>query len=80
MAAPDELEPKFGDVVESNFIYSEQQFGKRIYGESTVSYKGSPTVYHVGDVVHLPYVSGEVSTIEAIGLAWEAYASGIPPA
>ena len=72
--------PEFGVVVDSNFIYSEQQISGRIYGDSTVSYEGIPTVYHVGDVVHLPYASGELSTMEAIGLAWAAFASGVNPA
>jgi hypothetical protein len=72
--------PNFGDVVDSNFIYSQEQIDSRIYGESAISYEGVPTIYHPGDVVHLPYVSGETSTMEAIGLAWAAYASGITPA
>jgi hypothetical protein len=70
---------EFGDVVDSNFIYSRQQLDERIYGDSEITFSGSPTVYHVGDVVHLPYVSGELSTMEAIGLAWAAFASGITP-
>jgi hypothetical protein len=70
---------EFGDVVDSNFIYSRQQLDERIYGDSEINFSGSPTVYHVGDVVHLPYVSGERSTMEAIGLAWAAFASGITP-
>jgi hypothetical protein len=70
---------EFGDVVDSNFIYSQEQIDQRIYGESTISYSGIPTIYHVGDVVHLPYQSGETSTMEAIGLAWAAFASGIGP-
>ena len=70
----------FGDVVDSNYIYSSGQLDTRIYGESTISYSGVPTVYHVGDVVHLPYVSGETSSMEAVGLAWAAFASGLGPA
>jgi hypothetical protein len=69
----------FGDVVASNFIYSQQQIDGRIYGDSDISFSGIPTVYHAGDVVHLPYASGETSTMEAIGLAWAAFASGIGP-
>jgi len=69
----------FGDVVSTNFIYSREQLDGRIYGDSTIQYSGSPTVYHAGDVVHLPYQAGELSTIEAIGLAWAAFASGIGP-
>lgn len=69
----------FGDVVDSNFIYSANQLNTRIYGESTIAYSGVPTVYHVGDVVHLPYSSGEVSSMEAVGLAWAAFASGGGP-
>jgi hypothetical protein len=69
----------FGDVVSTNFIYSQEQIDGRIYGDSEIQYSGIPTVYHAGDVVHLPYQSGELSTIEAIGLAWAAFASGIGP-
>jgi hypothetical protein len=69
----------FGDVVDSNFIYSQIQLDSRLYGESQITYSGNPTVYHVGDVVHLPYESGETSTMEAIGLAWAAFASGVGP-
>lgn len=69
----------FGDVVVTNFIYSQEQLDGRIYGDSEISYSGIPTVYHAGDVVHLPYESGETSTMEAIGLAWAAFASGIGP-
>lgn len=69
----------FGDVVATNFIYSQEQLDGRIYGDSEISYSGIPTVYHAGDVVHLPYASGETSTMEAIGLAWAAFASGIGP-
>jgi NADH dehydrogenase FAD-containing subunit len=72
--------PNFGDVVDSTFIYSAEQLDGRLYGNSEVSYQGVPTVYHVGDVVYLPYASGETSTMEAVGLAWQAYASGIGPA
>lgn len=71
--------PSFGDVVQSNFIYSVEQDEIRKYGLSEIQISGRPTVYHAGDVVHLPYVSGEISTAEAIGLAWGAYASGIEP-
>lgn len=69
----------FGDVVSTNFIYSQEQLDGRIYGDSEIQYSGVPTVYHAGDVVHLPYQSGELSTIEAIGLAWAAFASGVTP-
>lgn len=69
----------FGDVVSTNFIYSQEQRNDRIYGDSAISYSGNPTVYHAGDVVHLPYESGELSTMEAIGLAWAAFASGVTP-
>lgn len=71
--------PEFGDVVSTNVIYSQEQLDGRIYGDSDISYSGVPTVYHAGDVVHLPYASGETSTMEAIGLAWAAFASGIGP-
>ena len=71
--------PEFGDVVSTNVIYSQEQLDGRIYGDSDISYSGVPTVYHAGDVVHLPNASGETSTMEAIGLAWAAFASGIGP-
>jgi hypothetical protein len=70
---------EFGDVVSTNFIYSQEQLNERIYGDSEIQYSGIPTVYHAGDVVHLPYQSGEISTMEALGLAWAAFASGIGP-
>lgn len=72
-------EPAFGDVVQSTFIYSAEQDEIRKYGFSDIQISGRPTIYHAGDVVHLPYTSGEISTAEAIGLAWGAYASGIEP-
>lgn len=72
--------PSFGDVVESTFTYSSEQDNIRKYGFSDIQISGRPTVYHAGDVVHLPFESGEVSTIEAVGLAWGAYVSGIGPA
>lgn len=72
-------EPKFGDIVDTNFIYSNEQRNKRKYGDSEIQVSGNPAVYHAGDVVHLPYGSGERSTIEAIGLAWAAFTSGVLP-
>jgi hypothetical protein len=73
-----EHELGFGDVVESTTPSSAEQTQRRQYGRSTVYYEGSPTVYKAGDVVHLPYEQNEKSTMEAVGLAWAAYASGIP--
>lgn len=72
-------QPVFGDVVQSNFIYSIDQDDIRKYGFSDIQISGRPTIYHAGDVVHLPYASGEISTAEAVGLAWAAYASGVDP-
>ena len=72
--------PKFGDVVDSNFIYSSEQRKKTKFGDSDIQVEGNPATYHAGDVVHLPYQAGETSTIEAIGLAWGAFASGVDPA
>lgn len=71
--------PNFGDIVDTNFIYSQGQRTKRKFGDSDIQISGNPAVYHAGDVVHLPFTSGERSTIEAIGLAWEAFASGVLP-
>jgi hypothetical protein len=70
---------RFGDVVESTFVVSKEQLAKRNRGFSPISYQGSPTVYRAGDVVNIPYEDEEISTIEAIGKAWEAFASGITP-
>jgi hypothetical protein len=71
--------PGFGDVVDTNNPASLQQTERRKYGFSPISYEGSPTVYKQGDVVHLPYETTERSGMEALGLAWAAYAEGIPP-
>ena len=70
----------FGDVVDGTFFLSPEQVLTRKYGYSPIKASGVPTVYHAGDVVNLPYSSGEVSTMEAIGLAWGAFASGVTPA
>ena len=72
-------DPKFGDIVDTNFIYSDDQRQVRKFGDSEVLVSGQPATYHAGDVVHLPYTSGEPSTIEAIGLAWGAFSSGVLP-
>ena len=71
--------PEFGDIVDTNFIYSDTQRKIRYLGESKIHFNGEPATYHAGDVVHLPYTSGETSTIEAIGLAWGAFSSGVLP-
>lgn len=71
--------PKFGDVVDTTNPASTEQVERRLHGFSDISYSGSPTLYTAGDVVHVPYDSTEISTIEAIGLAWAAYASGVLP-
>jgi hypothetical protein len=72
-------EIKFGDVVESTFVLSQRQLETRQAGFSPISYQGVPITYHAGDVVNLPYEATERSTIEAVGLAWAAYAQGIVP-
>ena len=72
--------PNFGDIIETNFVYSEEQRATRKYGDSAIQISGQPATYHAGDVVHMPYQSSETSTIEAIGLAWAAFASGVTPA
>jgi hypothetical protein len=72
-------QPNFGDVVDTNFIYSQEQDDVRKYGFSEIQVSGRPTIYHPGDVVHLPYEAGETSTMEAVGLAWAAFASGVTP-
>ena len=72
-------DPKFGDIIETNFVYSDEQREVRKFGESEVLVSGQPATYHAGDVVHLPYATGETSTIEAIGFAWGAFSSGVLP-
>ena len=52
-------DPKFGDIVDTNFIYSDNQREVRKFGDSEVLVSGQPATYHTGDVVHLPYTSGE---------------------
>lgn len=72
--------PKFGDIIETHYIQSPNQIDTRKYGFSEIRASGTiPSVYHAGDVVHLPYASGEISTVEAIGLAWAAYLNNTPP-
>jgi len=81
LANPPQLDmPEFGDVVETRYVLSDAQLAASQYGFSPVYHSGSPTIYSPGDVAHLPYVSGEISTIQALGSAWAAYASGIGPA
>ena len=70
---------EFGDVVETRYVTSEEQLKRSQLGFSPVSFSGSPIVYTPGDVVHLPYASGELSTLEAVGLAWGAFSSGVGP-
>ena len=70
---------KFGDIVESNFHYSEKQIATRQFGQSKIEYSGFPAIYHPGDTVNLPYGSGETSSFDAMGLAWSAYQSGLGP-
>ena len=69
----------FGDIIDGTFVLSEEQVEIRKYGFSPIDASGIPTVYHVGDVVNLPYASGEISSIEAMGLAWAAFSSGVTP-
>lgn len=71
---------EFGDVIETKYVLSPEQLEVSAFGNSTVYYSGNPIVYAPGDVINLPYTSGELSTMEAVGLAWGAYASGIEPA
>jgi hypothetical protein len=69
----------FGEVIETRYNLSEEQLATSKFGFSPVYHSGSPTVYSPGDVVNLPYVSGETSSIKALGNAWAAYASGVTP-
>jgi hypothetical protein len=75
-----EILPNFGDIIQTQFIQSTNQIDTRMYGFSEIRATGDvPAVYHAGDVVYLPYQTTEVSTIEAMGLAWAAYLNGITP-
>ena len=70
---------EFGEIVEQTFIMSKAQIDRREFGNSQILYSGTPTVYHAGDVVNLPYESGEISTMEAVGLAWGAFSIRVTP-
>ena len=72
--------PQFGDVIRSSFVLSSGQIAKRQFGESEIKVAGTPTRYHPGDLVNLPYSGTELSTIEAMGLAWTASITGGKPA
>lgn len=69
----------FGDIVDGTFTLSPAQVEVRKYGKSPIKFEGVPTVYHPGDVVNLPFASGEISTMDAIGLAWGSFSSGVVP-
>lgn len=69
----------FGDIIDGTFTLSPEQVEIRKYGKSPIKSEGVPTVYHAGDVVNLPFASGEISTMEAIGLAWGSFSSGVVP-
>jgi hypothetical protein len=69
----------FGDIVDGTFVLSAEQQEVRKYGFSPIEASGTPTVYHPGDVVNIPYASGEISSMEAVGLAWAAFSSGVTP-
>lgn len=69
----------FGDIIDGTFTLSPEQVEIRKYGKSPIKSEGVPTVYHAGDVVNLPFSSGEISTMEAIGLAWGSFSSGVVP-
>jgi hypothetical protein len=69
----------FGDIVETNYVYSQRAIDRREYGQSQIKANGNPAVYHAGDTVHLPFASGETSTIFAMGQAWLANQSGVGP-
>jgi hypothetical protein len=75
--------PTFGDIVDSGFKESEEQKADSKFGKSPILLSGVASIYHVGDVVHLPYsqLSGDSSTMGAYGNAWQiamqARASGL---
>jgi len=70
---------KFGDIVETNFHYGEKQLDVREFGKSPVKYEGNPAVYHTGDTVNCPYGPDEISSIQALGIAWSLQGSGVGP-
>ena len=70
----------FGEIVDGTFVLSPEQGRSSADIFSDIKVSGIPTIYHARDVVNLPYTTGETSTIEAIGLAWSAFSSGIGPA
>ena len=72
--------PQFGDVIRSSFVLSSGQVANRVFGKSDIKISGTPTRYHPGDLVNLPYSGVELSSIEAMGLAWSATVTGGVPA
>jgi hypothetical protein len=64
------MSTQFGDIVESAFNYSTIQRDTRKFGFSSVQLSGEPAIYHPGDVVNLPYTSGQSSTMGAYASAW----------
>ena len=52
---------EFGEIVDGTFVLSPAQVESRKYGFSDIKVSGIPTIYHAGDVVNLPYTTGETS-------------------
>jgi|TARA_E500000318_G_C3542592_1_gene205280 hypothetical protein len=71
--------PGFGDVIRTGSQLSSTQLTKREFGKSPIKISGDPTRYHTGDVVNQPYTSGDISAIEAMGLAWSGSVNGEVP-
>ena len=49
------------------------------FGRSEIKISGDPTRYHTGDIINQPYTSGDISAIEAMGLAWSGSVNGEVP-
>ena len=71
--------PGFGDVIRTSSRLTSAQLAKREFGRSEIKISGDPTRYHTGDVINQPYTSGDISAIEAMGLAWSGSVNGEIP-
>jgi hypothetical protein len=71
--------PGFGDVIRTGSPLTSAQKAKREFGRSPIKISGDPTRYHTGDVSNQPYTSGDISAIEAMGLAWSGSVNGELP-
>lgn len=66
----------FKKIVERVSRDSERQQDVRLRAYADTKYEEKGTAIRAGDVINMPYPSGTVSAIEAVGSAWVT-ASGV---